>query len=356
MRRWGVTRDGDSLWWPTHRPQQALDRARPAPGTGASQSPPDSRSSATSCSRTSVPAQLDKWGLGLRRAVGAQPRGWCSCTSAASGRRVRSPSRPGSAASARRWAASATRRGAPTVRRRVPASRSATRSRRCSRSWARWPRWCGAKETGKGQEVDVAIYEAVAALMESTMADFELGGVVRTRSGSVLPGVAPSNVYPTSDGAEVVIAANADTVFVRLCEAMGRPELVDRPALRDRITLAARTWTSSTRSSARGPPRRPCDEVLQDLDANGVPGGRIFTAPDMLDRPAVPGPRHGAARHVDPGLGRADDRRRATLHRDARHDPPPGADARCAHRRGARELLGWTSEEIARLRADGVVA
>ena len=75
--------------------------------------------------------------------------------------------------------------------------------------------------SGRGQEVDVAIYEAVAALMESTMADHELGGVTRGRTGSVLPGVSPSNVYPTSDGAEVVIAANADTVFRRLCVAMG---------------------------------------------------------------------------------------------------------------------------------------
>jgi formyl-CoA transferase/succinyl-CoA--D-citramalate CoA-transferase len=84
-----------------------------------------------------------------------------------------------------------------------------------------------ARATNVGQEVDVAIYEAVAALMESTMADYELGGVVRTRSGSVLPGVSPSNVYATSDGAEVVIAANADGVFVRLCKAMRRPELAD---------------------------------------------------------------------------------------------------------------------------------
>src|SRR3546814_9813247 len=91
-----------------------------------------------------------------------------------------------------------------------------------------------AKTTGAGQEVDVAIYEAVAALMESTMADYELGGVVRARSGSVLPGVAPSNVYPTADGAEVVVAGNADAVFARLCQAMGQPELAteDRKSTR----------------------------------------------------------------------------------------------------------------------------
>ena len=79
--------------------------------------------------------------------------------------------------------------------------------------------------SGRGQEVDVAIYEAVAALMESTMADYELGGVVRGRSGGTLPGVAPANAYPTSDGTEVLIAGNADGVFARLCAVMGEPEL-----------------------------------------------------------------------------------------------------------------------------------
>jgi formyl-CoA transferase len=140
------------------------------------------------------------------------------------------------------------------------------------------------RSTGRGQEVDVAIYEAVAALMESTMADYELGGVVRTRAGSVLPGVAPSNVYPTSDGAEVVVAANADGVFARLCEAMGRPELAtdarfathagrgEHMAALDELVGG---WTATA----------PCDELLALLDAHGVPAGRIFTAPDMLTDP-----------------------------------------------------------------------
>ena len=141
-----------------------------------------------------------------------------------------------------------------------------------------------ARQTGRGQEVDVAIYEAVAALMESTMADYELGGVLRSRSGSVLPGVAPSNVYPTADGAEVVVAANADSVFVRLCAAMGMPALADDPrfcahggrganmAALDELVAA---WTRTL----------PCDEVLRRLDERGVPAGRIFTAPDMLADP-----------------------------------------------------------------------
>ena len=141
-----------------------------------------------------------------------------------------------------------------------------------------------AEKTGKGQEVDVAIYEAVAALMESTMADYELGGVVRQRSGSMLPGVAPSNVYPTGDGAEVMIAANADTVFVRLCEAMGWAELATderfathgaRGRNMDELDGIIAAWTETL----------SCPELLAVLDHHGVPAGRIFTAPDMLTDP-----------------------------------------------------------------------
>src|SRR3546814_701718 len=141
-----------------------------------------------------------------------------------------------------------------------------------------------ARERGIGQEVDVAIYEAVAALMESTMADYELGGVVRERSGSVLPGVAPSNVYPTADGAEVVVAGNADAVFARLCQAMGQPELATderfatHGARGDNMTELDElvgAWTSAL----------PCEKLLAVLDEHGVPAGRIFTAPDMPTDP-----------------------------------------------------------------------
>jgi crotonobetainyl-CoA:carnitine CoA-transferase CaiB-like acyl-CoA transferase len=95
--------------------------------------------------------------------------------------------------------------------------------------------------SGRGQEVDVAIYEAVLALMESTVADYELGGVTRTRSGGVLRDVAPANAYPTLDERDVVIAGNADAVFARLCEAMGRPDLA-----RDLPTHEARAERPTT--------------------------------------------------------------------------------------------------------------
>lgn len=138
--------------------------------------------------------------------------------------------------------------------------------------------------SGRGQEVDVAIYEAVAALMESTMADHAIGGVTRGRTGSVLPGVSPSNVYPTSDGAEVLIAANADTVFRRLCVAMDAEALADDPRF---AAHAARgenmaeidgiiaDWTRTMTA----------DVLLKVMEEAGVPAGRIYTAADMLADP-----------------------------------------------------------------------
>jgi formyl-CoA transferase/succinyl-CoA--D-citramalate CoA-transferase len=145
--------------------------------------------------------------------------------------------------------------------------------------------------SGKGQEVDVAIYEAVAALMESTMADHEVAGVTRGRTGSVLPGVAPSNVYPTADGAEVLIAANADTVYRRLCAAMGRPELSTDERFADH---SARGRNMAELDELIGVWTRTLsgDDLLEILEKHGVPAGRIYTAADMLADP------HYAARDM----------------------------------------------------------
>ena len=136
----------------------------------------------------------------------------------------------------------------------------------------------------KGQEVDVAIYEAVFALMESTIADFELGGHIRGRTGSILPGVAPSNVYPTADGANVLIAGNADAIFRRICEAMQQPELADDPRYVDHEHRGTNqeelddligAWTATFL----------VDDLEALLDTHAIPYGRIFTAPDMLSDP-----------------------------------------------------------------------
>jgi formyl-CoA transferase len=141
-----------------------------------------------------------------------------------------------------------------------------------------------ARTTGEGQEVDIALYEAVAALMESSMADFELGGILRSRTGSALPGVAPSNQYPTADGSSIVIAANAGTVFFRLVKAMGKPELAQDARFR---THALRGQNAETLDQliASWTTGQDTNHLLDLLDEQGVPAGRIFTAEDMLRDP-----------------------------------------------------------------------
>jgi formyl-CoA transferase len=135
--------------------------------------------------------------------------------------------------------------------------------------------------SGRGQEVDVAIYEAVAALMESSMVDFDVAGVLRHRSGGTLPGVAPANAYPTRDGSEVLVAGNADTVFERLCGAMGRPELavderyathVARGRNERELDAIVADWTRTIDAG----------DLLELLRRHGVPAGRVYTAADML--------------------------------------------------------------------------
>lgn len=136
-------------------------------------------------------------------------------------------------------------------------------------------------QTGEGQEVDVAIYEAVAALMESTMADHALAGVTRGRSGSVLPGVAPSNVYPTADGSSIIVAANADAVFGRLMKAMGRAELATDPRFADHQARGANAAELDTLIGA-WTATRDTDGLLRELAEAGVPAGQIYTAAEML--------------------------------------------------------------------------
>lgn len=138
--------------------------------------------------------------------------------------------------------------------------------------------------TGRGQVVDSAIYEAVLAMMESTIPEFTQAGVIRERSGAILPKIAPSNVYPTADGEMILIGANQDSVFARLCQAMEHPELAEDVRYRDH--------------AARGEYQQELDELIADwtrtigadalleiLEINGVPAGRIYRAPDMLADP-----------------------------------------------------------------------
>src|SRR5437764_255313 len=89
------------------------------------------------------------------------------------------------------------------------------------------------ERTGRGQVVDAALYESVLAVMENLVTEFDLTGYVRERSGSILPGIAPSNAYPCAGGELILIGGNGDTVFARLTEAMGRPDLKDERKFAD---------------------------------------------------------------------------------------------------------------------------
>jgi formyl-CoA transferase len=138
-------------------------------------------------------------------------------------------------------------------------------------------------QTGRGQVVDSAIYEAVLNMMESLVTEYDKTGYIRERTGAILPNVAPSNVYKTSDSL-VLIAANQDTVFKRLTEAMGQPELAQDPKYVSHVARGANQreldelierWTQTLTTK----------EVLDLMEKHGVPAGLIYRAPDMLEDP-----------------------------------------------------------------------
>ncbi|MEO6126002.1 MAG: CoA transferase [Ilumatobacteraceae bacterium] len=289
MRTWGVTRDGESLWWPAiarNKQSVAVDMRDPRGRDVVKRL----MGSVDVVLENFRPGRLSEWGMGYEQLAAINPEvimvhvsgfgqtgpraaeaGFGSIGEAVGGIRFTTgspdqpPSRSGISLGDSLAALFA-----------VIGTMAALTER---------------NNSGRGQEVDVAIYEAVAALMESSMADFELGGVLRQRSGSVLTGVAPSNVYPAADGSSIILAANADAVYRRLCNAMGRPDL----AVDERFsTHGARginmveldrmigEWTSTL----------PAAELLAVLAGAGVPAGEIFTAETML------GDDHYAAREM----------------------------------------------------------
>lgn len=155
--------------------------------------------------------------------------------------------------------------------------------------------------TGRGQVVDTAIYEAVLAFMESLLPERTIAGRSRERTGSILPGIAPSNTYPTADGAEILIGANQDTVFARLCALMGEPELADDERY---ATHTARGERQQELDEYIGLWTRTFDaaDVLDKLHEAGVPAGRVYQAEDMLTDPHFAA-RQAIVRLMHPELG-----------------------------------------------------
>ncbi|MEX8501570.1 MAG: CaiB/BaiF CoA transferase family protein [Leptothrix ochracea] len=136
---------------------------------------------------------------------------------------------------------------------------------------------------GRGQVVDVALYEAVFNCMESLLPEFSAFGAVREPAGSALPGIAPSNAYRCADG-QVVIGGNGDSIYKRLMHAIGRPELAEDPGLTNNAGRAARVDEIDAAITA-WTVQRSVEEVVATLQAVSVPVGRIYTVRDIAADP-----------------------------------------------------------------------
>jgi formyl-CoA transferase len=209
------------------------------------------------------------------------------------------------------------------------------------------------QHTGRGQVVDAALYESVLAMMENTVTEYDLTGYVRERTGSILPGIAPSNVYPTADGM-ILIGGNGDAIFGRLCEAMGRPELktdpryaahasrgVNQAELDGLIADWSRGWK--------------LDELLTHLEANKVPCGRVYRAPDMLEDPQFAA-RESIVEVEHPVFGKVKMQNAfPKLSETPGEVRWPGAALGQHTEAVLGEVLGLSAERIAALKAGGVV-
>ncbi len=282
MRRWGLTRDGQGLWWPAiarNKRSVAVD-LRDGAGRDVVRRMIDRVDVVLENFR---PGRLDEWGLGYEQMRPSNP-GLIVVHVSGFGQTGPRSADAGFGSIGEAMGGIRATTGEPD---RPPARCGISLGDALAGLFAVVGTLAAVVErskSGSGQEVDVAIYEAVAALMESTLADFEVGGVTRGRTGSVLPGVAPSNAYRTAEGSEVLIAGNADSVFARLCTAMGRPDLATDPRFADHSSRGRNMaeldglidgWTGGFQA----------DDLLALLSAHGVPAGRVYTPADMLADP-----------------------------------------------------------------------
>lgn len=206
---------------------------------------------------------------------------------------------------------------------------------------------------GKGQVVDVALYEAVFGMMESLLPEFDVLGFVRERAGNALPGIVPSNTYPTRDGGFVIVGANNDAIFKRMMAAIGRDDLARDPALATNAGRVPRTAELDSAISA-WTQRHDLAEVLAALEAADVPATRIYDAADiaadphyrergMLEEHALPDGRPVRLPGIVPRLTETPGATRWT-------GPALGA-----HTDEVLQELGYGVEARAALRARGVI-
>jgi formyl-CoA transferase len=156
--------------------------------------------------------------------------------------------------------------------------------------------------TGEGQVVDVALTEACLAVQESTIPDYDAGGVIRGPSGTRLEGIAPSNIYRSADDSWVVIAANQDTVFRRLCEAMGRPDLATDERFVDHVARGRNQDEIDAIIGEWAVHRQP-EDIIDTLSAAGVIAGPINTVADVVRDPQFQA-RGMLVEHYDEAAGR----------------------------------------------------
>ena len=202
--------------------------------------------------------------------------------------------------------------------------------------------------------VDVGIYEAVLALMESTIPEYALAGHIRGRTGAILPFVAPSNTYPTKDGDYVVIGANADTVFGRFAKALDHPEWAEgeryathhaRGENQEELDGLISGWTS----------QRTADEVLEVMREASVPAGKLFTAEDMLSDEQYAA-RQNVVEVEDPEIGPF-----PMQNVVPRFSETPGEIRWTGPKLGQhndevfKDLVGMGEEDLTRLRERGIV-
>jgi crotonobetainyl-CoA:carnitine CoA-transferase CaiB-like acyl-CoA transferase len=206
---------------------------------------------------------------------------------------------------------------------------------------------------GDGQVVDVSLVESVFNLMESLIPEYDLLGHVRERSGGALPGIAPSNTYPTRDGAYVVIAGNSNPIYKRLMHAIGRADLAEDPQFAQNDGRAAQAalidaaiagWTSA----------HSIEEVLALLERAEVPAGRIYSVKDIVADPhyqargmlldsTLPDGVHVKMPGIVPKL--------SDTPGEVRWQGPQLGE----HTASVLAELGMSEEDIARLRGQGVV-
>jgi formyl-CoA transferase len=210
------------------------------------------------------------------------------------------------------------------------------------------------QRSGQGQVIDVALYEAVFNCMESLLPEYSAFGAVRGPAGSALPGIAPSNAYRCKDAGYALIAGNGDSIFKRLMNTIGRPEIGADPALADNAGRVAHV-DKIDEAIGQWAAQRTVDEVLAALDAVAVPAGRIYTiadiaadphykARDMLDEVRMDDGSMLAVPGIVPKLSRTPGSHR-------RNAPGIGQDTDAVLRE-----MGLTPEQIKILKDQGIVA